>query len=283
MFNFSDKIKEFFEVLITDVMESTFKLIANLLFNPEGMTGFFQDVYTIFIGIGGMLLVCMILFKIIMGLLSSIHGESTQAQLAQMLTDVVKASAMIPILPFLLWVVLGKIIYPLAEFMFGKIGEYTAANVSDLLTSGSIGGLIGNNFMFIIIFGFIAVALFSFLIKMCIYHADILFLQLLSPLAAISIMADDNNYAGIWWREFLSQITTIILQIVAMVGVVEIISGANEFSWYQFMLLIGLCVLLIRGPSVTRNMWYATGAGKSMMGQGGKMASRVTMIKKLLT
>ena len=68
-----------------------------------------------------------------------------------------------------------------------------------------------------------------------------------------------------------------------MVGVVEIISGANEFSWYQFMLLIGLCVLLIRGPSVTRNMWYATGAGKSMMGQGGKMASRVTMIKKLLT
>ncbi|MCJ7843087.1 hypothetical protein MUB24_19840 [Lederbergia sp. NSJ-179] len=122
----------------------------------------------------------------------------------------------------------------------------------------------------------------TFFHKMCIYHADILFLALVSPWAAISVMAEDNNYAGVWWREFLSQIVTIVLQVAAMVGVVEILTGSNRnMSWYKFMLLIGLCVLLIRGPSVTRSMWYATGAGKSKMNQGGKIAARMMMIRKI--
>src|SRR5699024_3473736 len=113
---------------------------------------------------------------------------------------------------------------------------------------------------------------------LCISHEDCLLLQLLRPLAAIFIMANDNNYAGVWWREFLSQIVTIIVQVAGMVGVVEILTGSNgEMSWYKFMLLIGLCVLLIRGPSVTMNMWYATGSGKTMMNQGGKMAARIMM------
>ena len=117
---------------------------------------------------------------------------------------------------------------------------------------------------------------------MCIYHADVLLLNVLSVLAAISIVADDNNYAGIWWREVLSQVMTIIVQTACMVGVVEIL-GSENLSWYQFMLLIGLCVLLIRGPSVLRNMWYATGSGKSMINQGGKMAARLMMVRKIFS
>lgn len=282
MFNFNEKILDFFLDLISDVLERAFSLIAEVLFNTEGLTGFFKELYGIFLASGAMLMVCIVLFKVIQGLMSAAaSGESQQAHLGGIIISTLKACVMIPVMPFLLWLIVGKIVYPLGEYMFGKMGTYTADGIANILKSGSVGEVIGNQFMFIIMFGFICIAVVAFFIKMCIYHADLLFLNVLSILAAISIVADDNNYAGVWWREVLSQVTTIVVQTACMVGLTSLLS--SELSWYQFMLLIGLCVLLIRGPSVLRNMWYATGSGKSMMGQGGKMASRVMMLKKILT
>lgn len=281
--NLGKAITEFFVDMISDILERAFKLIAEVLFNPEELTGFFSELYGIFVAVGAMLIVCIALFRVLTGLFEAHKGDSWESNLVEITLDTFKASAMVPILPFILWLVLGKIVYPLGEYMFGKIGTFSANEVSDLIQSGNVGAVIGNSFMFILVFGFICIAVFAFFIKMCIYHADILLLQLLSPLAAISIMANDNNYAGIWWREFLSQIVTIVVQVACMVGVVEILTGSNGgMSWYKFMLLIGLCVLLIRGPSVLRNMWYATGAGKGMMAQGGKMAARMMMIRKFI-
>jgi len=51
---------------------------------------------------------------------------------------------------------------------------------------------------------FITVAVVSFFKKMCIYHADLILLQILSVWAAISMCADDNNYMSVWWREAIS-------------------------------------------------------------------------------
>lgn len=283
MFNLSEKIQEFLIDVITDILNSTFEFLGEIIFNSEGLTGFFEELYGIFLACGAMLMVCIVLFKVIQGLLSTAaNGESSQAQLGHIIVNTMKACVMIPIMPLLLWLVVGKIVYPLGEYMFSKVGGYTADSVSSLLKSGSLGEIIGKEFMFIVMFAFICVAVLAFLIKMCIYHADVLLLNVLSVLAAISIVADDNNYAGIWWREVLSQVMTIIVQTACMVGVVEIL-GSENLSWYQFMLLIGLCVLLIRGPSVLRNMWYATGSGKSMINQGGKMAARLMMVRKIFS
>lgn len=283
LFDFSEKIREFLEDLFTDILESMFSFIAEILFQPEKMTGFFKSLYDIFIGIGAMLIVCIALYSIIMSLIHTHRGGSSEERWIDIFVDIVKSSAMIIIMPFILWFVLGKIVYPIGEFMMAKVGTFGGEGLAKLLTAGPVGQIFGP-FMFLIVFGFIAISITAFAIKMCIYHADILFLQLVSPLAAVSIMAEDNNYAGVWWREFLSQITTIVLQVAAMAGVVEILTNADPesgFTWYKFMLLIGLCVLLIRGPSVTRSMWYATGSGKAMMNQGGKLATRLFMINRI--
>lgn len=185
MFNIGEKIQEFFIDFINDVLERTFKLISKMLFSSEGMTGFFEELYGIFVAVGAMLMVCIVLFKVIQGLLeSAASGESQEAQLGHTLIDTLKASAMIPIMPFILWFIVGKIVYPLGEYMFGKIGNYTADGVANILQSGSVGSVIGNQFMFIILFAFVCIAVVAFFIKMCIYHADLLLLSLLSVLAA---------------------------------------------------------------------------------------------------
>ncbi|MBC1850916.1 protein TrsL, partial [Listeria seeligeri] len=48
--------------------------------------------------------------------------------------------------------------------------------------------------------------------------------------------------------------------------------------WYSLVLLIGFGVLIIRGPSVTRSMWYATGSGRATM-NAGKTMTRLAMMK----
>ena len=104
---------------------------------------------------------------------------------------------------------------------------------------------------------FLLIVFATFLIKICIYHADLVLLELLSVWAAISIINDEYNYMSVWWRKFLSQIVSSIVQMGLMVGIVEVLSSTT-FEWYIFMLLIGFGVLIIRGPSVLRSMWYVT-------------------------
>lgn len=67
----------------------------------------------------------------------------------------------------------------------------------------------------------------TFLIKIYIYHADLVLLELLSVWAAISIINEEYNYMSVWWREFLSQIVSIIVQMGLMVGIVEVLSSTT--------------------------------------------------------
>ncbi|UOR12621.1 hypothetical protein [Halobacillus amylolyticus] len=84
---------------------------------------------------------------------------------------------------------------------------------------------------------------------------------------------------SVWWREVLSQLTSIIVQMALMVAITEILTS-DSFTWWKFMLLIGMSVLLIRGPFVLRHMWYGTGSSRGLI-NGGKMATRFAMAKGL--
>src|SRR5665648_632765 len=69
---------------------------------------------------------------------------------------------------------------------------------------------------------------------------------------------------------------TILVQTLLLAGVTSIL--ASTFEWYNFMLLIGFCCLLIKGPSVLRSMWYTTGTSRTAV-SGGKLATRMLMMK----
>ena len=88
--------------------------------------------------------------------------------------------------------------------MFKEIATDLAAATGKYIIS--MGGLFAqpNSFVLILMTLFITVAVVSFFKKMCIYHADLILLQILSVWAAISMCADDNNYMSVWWREAIS-------------------------------------------------------------------------------
>ncbi|WP_077324100.1 conjugal transfer protein TrbL family protein [Virgibacillus siamensis] len=277
MFDLTDNIYDFFYEVIKEVMGFIFDALSNIVFNHEGLTGFMEKLFPIFIAIGGSLMLCICLFKVIQYMIqTSARGGSVEVGLSEIIIRAVLASAMVAILPAALTFIILGIVAPLGSWMFGKIGDYSTGVIIDYLHRGSIGDMIGDGFVFLILLGFLLVAFIAFTIKMCIYHADIVLLELLSVIAAVTLCADDNNYMSVWWREVLSQITTILLQMALMVSIVQIIT--SDLTWWNFMLLIGFSVLLIRGPSVTRHMWYATGSSGALI-NGGKMATRMAMLK----
>ncbi|MCB2293691.1 hypothetical protein LGK95_09155 [Clostridium algoriphilum] len=268
-------INKYFLSSINQVLEQAANFIAKILFEPKEMPDFFKKVYLVFLGIGITIMSCIIAFKIIQYLVD-VSNDQTQATIWEIITRAVKASFMIVAAPTLLLLIIGKVVYPLGDYMFKNVSKDLAASTGKYILS--IGGLFSqsNSFVLILMTLFITIAVVSFFFKMCIYHADLILLQLLSIWAAISMCADDNNYMSVWWREVLSQISTILVQTLLMGGVTTIL--ASSFEWYNLMLLIGFCCLLIKGPSVLRSMWYTTGSGKTAV-SAGKLATRKLMMK----
>lgn len=271
-----EKIASMFQEWITDLLETTFNMLGNLIFDHDALSGFFSQLYGIFVAFGGVMLVTIALAKVLIFLLSEADG-SREASAWGMIVDSFKASAMVLILPLILIFSLDMIVYPLGNWMFSSIGGMTIDKIHQFRKIEDVSQVAPNVISTLILLLFILIVFATFLIKICIYHADLVLLELLSVWAAISIINEEYNYMSVWWREFLSQIVSIIVQMGLMVGIVEVLSSTT-FEWYSFMLLIGFGVLIIRGPSVLRSMWYGTGSGKATM-QGSKMATRMYMMR----
>ena len=267
---------------VKDMFEAAFVFLAEVLFNPSQMPALFNDLALIFTGFGSVLLVCIAVYQVIKSMIETAgSGGSQQKSLSSILLSSLIACSMLVLMPFMLLIVVGQIVFPIGEWLFSRMGRATGDEVMSLLSAsseGNLGGVFASQFILTIVFGFIAVTFVAFTIKMCIYYADLILLQVLAVPAAISIVADENNYSSVWWREVLAQATTIVLQTAMMAGVVELLT-VEALTWYNLMLLVGLCALIIKGPSVTRHMWYATGGGKATVG-AGKWATRVAMLKR---
>lgn len=289
--------------ILEDFLDKASEFISGILFQEHAMPSFFKTVYGIFLGVACTLMICIILFKVIQYLLDMSNGMQ-QITLGEIITRSIKASAMIVVAPFILNIAVNYVVYPIGQYAFTEMNEGMdeqnhnvsdsamkfANNVSNYKSNTEEKGVVETvkdavvdymnlkktNAVFVFTYGWIAITVCTYLIKMCIFQADLIWLNILSIKAAISMCADDNNYMGVWWREMLSQITSVVVQTFSMVGVLKLIN--SDFTWYNLMLVIGMSVIVMRGPGVLRNMWYSTGSGKSMMA-ASKIAARKFLLK----
>lgn len=266
-----------FMTMVTQTLDGFFAMVAKLIYAPQALPQFANDMYNIFLGAGASLMTAIVAFKIVQ-LMCDISNDNAQTTVGELLSRTIKASAMVVISPLLLKFLVGEIAYPLGDFMFSQISKNTSTAVQGYITSSGISEITSGT-MLLILMGFIALAVVFFFFKMCVYQVDLILLLVLSVPASISMCADDNSYMGVWWREVISQITTILVQTLCMVGVTWVLT--NKFTWYNFMILIGCGVNLIRGPKFLHTMWYSTGSGRAATNIGGKLATRMTMVKSL--
>lgn len=277
MFDVKEKVMGMIEEWLNDVLTAVFKFLAQVLFNHEALSGLFLDIYKVFAVFGGVLLVAIVLFRILNAMLN--EATNNESNISHIIMSALKASIMVFLLPTILYFVVKEILYPLMEYMFVEIAGSSSAIITDSIDSAMVVDVFGTGTMAITLLTlFLVVVFIVFTFKICVYHVDLIILEIFSVFAAITIATENYDFSEVWWREFLSQIVSITTQVLLMAAIVQLLANFN--SWYDFMLVIGCGVLIIRGPSVLRSMWYSTGAAKGGISLG-KSATRISMMRLL--
>lgn len=88
-----------------------------------------------------------------------------------------------------------------------------------------------------------------------------------SPLAAFSVINENYDIWSIWWREAISVIFTQSFQVALLWIILNQITDTQKLS--DYMLSIGLMVVLLKGPKYLRQFLYSSGAGKVAVGMAG--------------
>lgn len=270
------QILQMFNEWLTNLLETVFRFLAKGLFGREGLMGLFADFYAVFITFGGALLLSIVLYRVLHMVLQ--EGAYSDVNMAELLLSTLKASAMVLIFPVLLVLAHDKIVVPLGEYFFNDVAHSSAdiitnffsnnKTMQELFTTGSFSAL-----LFLL---FLVVVFIVFTFKMCVYHADFVLLQILAVGAAVSIASDNYDYSDTWARESISQIISIVIHMLLMAAMFSLIE--NLTSWYQFMLIIGCGILIIRGPTSLRSIWYSSGGAKGAL-NAGKVSTRMLLLK----
>lgn len=277
MFDIKEKVMNMIEEWLNDLLTAVFKFLAEVLFNHEALSGLFLDVYRIFAVFGGVLLVAIVLFRILNAMLN--EATNNESNIAEIIVSALKASVMVFLLPVILYFVVKEILYPLMEYMFVEIAGSSSDIITNSIESSMVVDVFGSGTMAItLLLLFLVVVFIVFTFKICVYHVDLIILEIFSVFAAITIATENYDFSEVWWREFLSQIVSIVTQVLLMAAIVQLLANFN--SWYDFMLIIGCGVLIIRGPSVLRSMWYSSGGAKGGISIG-KSATRISMMRLL--
>jgi hypothetical protein len=252
----------------------------DLLLKQHPEIQFFTSVNNFLLALTSTIAVTIVLYKIIEVISRNAAGDAVSY--GPVIINTLKSALLIPVMPFIQKILLEKVAYNMGNWMIGEGGKVSKAKIEEMLVPRNFAALHFQGAALLISLAVFALAFIAFLFSVAIFHADVMFLYLLCPLTCVSVIADDNEYLGVWWRELLSQIVTILAKIFLFIVALSILLNEN-ITFVNFILLIGCCILLIKSMSVLRNMWYSSGSGRGMMGAMGgatKLAARRFLLKR---
>jgi hypothetical protein len=280
LFNFKEKIVEAIQGILEDFIQWSLLICNDLLLKQNPEIEFFTSVNNFLLALTSTIAVTIILYKIIEVMSRNAAGDAISY--GPVIVNTLKSALLIPAMPLIQKILLEQVAYNMGNWMIGQGSKVSKDKIEEMLVPSNFSALHFQGAALLILLAVFAVAFMAFLFSVAVFHADIMFLYLLSPLACVSVIADDNEYLGVWWRELLSQIVTIIAKIFLFVVALSILINEN-ITFLNFLLLMGCCILLIKSPSVLRNMWYSTGSGRGMMGAMGgttKLVARRFLLKR---
>ncbi|MED1469809.1 conjugal transfer protein TrbL family protein [Bacillus salipaludis] len=280
MFNFKEKIVEAIQGMLEDFIQWALLMCNDLLLKQNPEIQIFTTVNNFLLALTSTIAVTIVLYKIIEVISRNAAGDAVSY--GPVIVNTLKSALLIPAMPIIQKILLEKVAYNFGNWMIEEGSKVSKEKIKSMFDPNNFATLHFQGAALLILLAVFAIAFIAFLFSVAIFHADVMFLYLLSPLACVSVIADDNEYLGVWWRELLSQIVTILAKIFLFVIALSILINEN-ISFLKFLLLMGCCILLIKNPSVLRNMWYSSGSGRGMMGAMGgatKLAARRYLVKR---
>lgn len=266
-------IEEFMNWILVLVNELVFKLPTS---------SFVNNVMTFFVWFTGIFAVVIALYKIIEYIINTQNGTQ-EYPLDEILLRVIKSAVAMLVLPWAIKIIMLDIALPIANYFAGAgtdfEGKGAYAVISAALAGSAIAGTGIGGIILIVLTLFFAVVFVMFFYSVCVFYADYVIMQILVAPVSLSMIADDNNYFQVWWRELLSIVVSLLVKVFLLTLIINtLFTGGNIF------LAIGAGALIIKSPSVLKNMWYGGGGSKALSrgaGSIGSMGSRMLLSKIL--
>ena len=280
-FDLAGSIEKTFQKWLTDVMESFFKFIADGLFSGTELSGIFKQMNTIFIAIGSSVIICIVLYRIIVGMLSEGEGKTQDQLFSELAIGGVKVGMMIYLLPILLSFCLNKIIYPFCKYLFVDIADSSAKTFTNFAQFGlkSMGFASLSGIMLVLMLLFMTVVVISFVYRFCVFHAEWIYIQVFSVWVAISYLTVDNNMINDYLKRVGYEFTNLIIAVSAMAGIIELLAKKNIAAG-DVMLIIGLGFVEIKGAGIANVIFGGRPSGGLMRGISSTVSNATRMFKK---
>lgn len=280
-FDLKGSIEDTFKGWLTDVIESFFKFIADGLFSGTELSGIFKQMNTIFIAIGSSVIICIVLYRIIVGMLSEGEGKTQDQLFSELAIGGVKVGMMIYLLPILLSFCLNKIIYPFCKYLFVDIADSSAKTFTNFAQFGlkSMGFASLSGIMLVLMLLFMTVVVISFVYRFCVFHAEWIYIQVFSVWVAISYLTVDNNMINDYLKRVGYEFTNLIIAVSAMAGIIELLAKKNIGAG-DVMLIIGLGFVEIKGAGIANVIFGGRPSGGLMRGISSTVSNATRMFKK---
>lgn len=274
MFNIGERLQEMFLEWITSAIEMVVEFLQNILLNYDGLAGLALDAYNLFVYVGGLLVVTLALAKVIQQLLSEAEG-SQEADIWYTIINSFKAGVLIVIMPFIISVTMNGIVQPISSYFIEEMGILTVDNIEGVMNAETMPDIFseGLNQAILMLFLLIVIGFYAF--KLFVSQAQILMLEILSPIVAVSVVSEDYDFMDNWWRDLLSHTLTIMVLTLCMALFTEALTMDTETIWGKLPLLIGSGALVLSGPSLLKSIWFSSGAGRAGGGVARTLMYRV--------
>lgn len=259
------KMLEMFTGWLKDLVSIFIAFLENTLFNYDGLSGQALNAYELFAYLGGVLLVSVALGKVISQMIAT-TDTSQEADIWWVLVQSVKAGALLVIMPFSVSFVMKRIVKPIGTYFVEGIGALSIENIEGIENSESFKSAFDGSMSMMVLWLGVLVVLAFFVIKMFIIQAQLLMNEILSPLIAISIITDKFNFVETWWRDILSHVLTLVTLTLSMLLFIEALALDHDLIWTKLPALIGSGALVISGPTIIKNIWFSSGAGRGGVG-----------------
>ena len=282
MSGIGDKLGERILTMFTDWLIELviifINFLENTLFNYEGLGGYALEAYQLFVYFGGILLVTVALGKVITQILSEAEG-SQEADVWWTIVQSFKAGSLLVIMPLVITTTMNYVVKPIGNYFVGGVGQLSVDLITDMSESADFKEAFDGSMGLIVIWLFVLIVLGFFVVKMFVAQAQLLMAEILSPLVAISVVTDDYNFMDTWWKDILSHVATLITLSLSMLLFVEALSLPDDVIWTKLPAIIGSGALVVSGPTIIKNLWFSSGAGRSGMGMA-RTALNYTMYKR---
>lgn len=265
------------------------QLLDGILINPSDVQSDILTSLSITINsIISLVAICIVIYKIIEGLKRTAEGDGDSP--GYYISQTVTSGLLVAVLPWLV-TIMTNISYALAgEFIQDGSNSFLTtiedwndvtqaeeglSNIMPFLVGGAGGAVV----ITVLFLGMLLIFAIIFVFQFVQRIADLIILQLLAPLVAVSVLADENNFVPVWWRELLAISVQLPLQVACFYTGINFLFTPSGGEVHDFLIGVGFLIITIKSPSFIRSMVYSTGTGRAAL--GGMSTGTQFLMKKM--